>query len=384
VVVWNSTPRCNLRCLHCYYGAGEPAGEPGIGEGGTGKAAWVSPAASVPPAGDELTTGQAEAFIDSLADFRVPVLLVSGGEPLLRPDILGLIRRAAGRGMRVTLSTNGTLIDRETARALKEAGVSYVGVSLDGLEEAHDRFRGRPGAFRAALEGIRNCRAVGQRVGLRFTLTRHNVGDLEGIFDLLETEDIPRVCFYHLVHSGRGREMAANAGLTHEETRRAVDLIIERSWDFVRRRLAKEVLTVDNHADGVYLYLRLLETAPSLAARVLQLLRRNGGNRSGVAIAAVNHAGDVLPDQFSEGHRLGNVTERPFGEVWGGEEHPLLARLRDRKRHLKGRCRSCVWLDVCNGNFRARAEALTGDYWAADPACYLTDEEIQRTVEGGT
>lgn len=366
VVVWNSTALCNLRCVHCYYGAEYTASEaPTAAPGGA--------------SAKGLPTGQALAFVDSLAVFRVPVLLLSGGEPLLRPDLLDIIGRAVCHGLRVTLSTNGTLITRERAAALKKEGVSYVGVSLDGMEEVNDRFRGRPGAFKAALEGIRNCRAAGQRVGLRMTLSRYNFRELDRILDLVEHEDIPRVCFYHLVHAGRGRAQTG-ADLTHDQTRHALDLIIARTRDFVRRGLRKEILTVDNHADGVYLYRKLLADDPARAARVLERLRASGGNRSGMAIAAVSHLGDVFPDQFSGTHRLGNVTEKPFPEIWGGDEQPLLRDLRNRGPLLKGRCARCAWLDVCNGNLRARAEAATGDFWASDPACYLTDGEIGEGV----
>lgn len=379
VVVWNSTPRCNLRCVHCYYGA-EYDGEPGAGRG-AGDGRLASPDGVAGPDGaiapDGLTTEQALAFVDSLAAFRVPVLLVSGGEPLVRRDLFDIITRAVSHGLRVTLSTNGTLITPEKAAALKKAGVSYVGVSLDGLEEVNDRFRGRAGAFRRALEGIRNCRAAGQRVGLRFTLSRHNFGELDRILDLVETEDIPRVCFYHLVYSGRGRGLT-DADLTHAETRQAMDLIIERARGFARRGLRKEILTVDNHADAVYLYLKLLKEDPARAGRVLELARLSGGNRSGIAIAAVNHVGDVFPDQFTSTHRLGNVLEKPFPAIWGSEDVPLLRDLRNRKALLKGRCSACAWLDVCNGNLRVRAEAATGDFWASDPACYLTDDEVRK------
>ncbi len=385
VVVWNSTPRCNLRCVHCYYGARH---DPGTGTtfGGGAAAPRERPAAASsegpPPAlaPDGLTTGQALAFVDSLATFKVPVLLISGGEPLLRRDLFQVIDHAVGRGLRVTLSTNGTLITPGIAAAFKKVGVSYVGISLDGLGEVNDRFRGTRGAFRAALAGIRDCRGAGQRVGLRFTLCRHNFAELDQILDLVEKEDIPRVCFYHLVPSGRGRGLG-DAGLTPTETRQAVDLIIDRARDFARRGLRKEILTVDNHADGVYLYLRLMREGDTGRARtVLERLRLAGGNRSGVAIAAVNHAGDVTPDQFTASHVLGNILERPFPDIWSGEDQPLLRDLRDRKRRLKGRCAECVWLDACNGNLRVRAEAATGDFWGPDPACYLTDDEIRGVV----
>lgn len=353
VVVWNCTRACNLRCRHCYANSG----------------------ASAHP--DELTTEEAYSFIDDLADFAVPVILLSGGEPLLRPDILALAAYATQRKIRVAISTNGTLITPEVARRFKKAGVGYVGVSLDGMEENHDRLRGERGAFAAALRGIENCLARGQKVGVRFTINRHNYQDLDAIFDLIKEEKIPRVCFYHLVYSGRGSRMQEE-DLTREESREALELMMGRTRDLFRQGREVEVLTVDNHADGAYLYLKLSSSEPLRADKVRQLLTLNGGNRSGVAIGEVDWKGEVHPDQFTLNHPLGNVREKSFKEIWTGEENPFLAALRNRKPLLKGRCRGCGWLDMCNGNFRARAEAATGDFWEADPACYLTEAELQR------
>ncbi|TDA69345.1 MAG: putative heme d1 biosynthesis radical SAM protein NirJ1 [Clostridia bacterium] len=356
VVVWNCTRTCNLHCIHCY-----------------------SDSEAKKYAG-ELSTEEAKAFIDDLAAFKVPVILFSGGEPLTRPDLLDLAAYAGKKGIRSTISTNGTLITPQVARELKEIGVGYVGISLDGIGENNDRFRGRKGAFELALRGIHNCLEVGQRVGLRFTINRHNYAELGAILDLVEAEGIPRVCFYHLVYSGRGSAMVRE-DISHAETRAALDLIMERTLDFHRRGLEKEILTVDNHADGVYTYLKLSRENPARASQVLELLRANGGNRTGIAIAEVDWYGNVHPDQFTQNHTLGNVRERPFGEIWTDTTHPILAGLKDRKPLLKGRCRLCQWLDLCNGNFRARAEAVSGDFWESDPACYLTDAEIG--LEGG-
>lgn len=351
VVVWNCTRACNLHCLHCYANA-----------------------AAQKPTG-ELSTAEARRFIGHLAEFKVPVLLISGGEPLLRDDLPELVAYAVSRGIRVTISSNGTLLNQEKVTQLKEAGVGYIGVSLDGIGAVNDRFRGHPGAFAAALAGIRHCVAAGQRVGLRFTINKHNYQHLNDIFDLIEAENIPRVCFYHLVYAGRGSNMIAE-DISRDETRAAVDLIMARTADFHRRDISKEILTVDNHADGVYIYLKLQQTDPGRAAKALALLRQNGGNRTGMAIGAVDWHGNVHPDQFTPNHTFGNVRERKFGDIWTDTSVPVLAGLKNRKPRLKGRCAVCRWLDICNGNFRSRAEAVTGDFWSADPACYLTDAEI--------
>lgn len=351
VVVWNITRACNLRCRHCYSNS----------DGGA--------------APDEMSTSEAINFIDDLARFKVPVILFSGGEPLVRGDFFDLAGHAVKRGMRVTISTNGTLIDRDTASKIKELGVGYVGISLDGIGESNDRFRGRKGAFDSALEGIRNCRRAGQKMGLRFTINRHNYKELDDIFRLIDQEGIPRVCFYHLVYSGRGSQMV-DEDISHQETREALDLITSRTGDFFRRGRQIEVLTVDNHCDAIYIYLKLLAGKSPRSAEVYELLERNGGNRSGIAIGEVDWKGDVHPDQFTRNHTLGNVRERNFGDIWSDTTNPIMAGLKNRAGLIGGRCSRCRWFKLCNGNFRARAEAVYGDFWAQDPACYLTDDEI--------
>jgi len=351
VVVWNITRRCNLRCVHCYASAKDL------------------------DYGNELSTDEGKALISDLAAYGCPVILLSGGEPLARKDLAELARFAVGQGLRVVISTNGTLITKEKASEFRKIGLSYVGVSLDGMKEIHDRFRGREGAFDDALRGIRYCREEGIKVGLRFTMNRRNAGEIPRMFDLMEAEDIPRACFYHLVYAGRGSRLVEE-DLSHEETRKAVNLILDRTRDLFRRGLPKEILTVDNHADGPFIYLRLLKEDPERAGEVLELLRMNEGNNSGRGIGCVSWDGEIHPDQFWRNIRFGNVRERPFSAVWEDRSLELLAKLKDKKKHVKGRCAACRWLTVCGGNFRARAEAVTGDVWAPDPACYLTDEEI--------
>ena len=351
VVVWNVTRACNLKCAHCYAKASEQGHD------------------------KELTTGEALAMLDDLAGFGVPVVLFSGGEPLVRGDLVELARHAVQKGMRAVISTNGTLITKDKAGELKDVGLSYVGVSLDGLEEVNDRFRGKRGAFQAAMEGIKNCREAGLKVGLRFTLSRMNVQEVPRIFDLLEEAGIPRVCFYHLVYAGRGSELIAE-DLDHDQTRQVVDLIVDRTKDLHDRGIMTEVLTVDNHADGPYLYLRMVQEAHPRRGEVLELLRMNEGNNSGRGFGCISWDGSVHADQFWRRLSFGNVRERRFSEIWTDMSNPVLAKLKEKKRHVKGRCAACTWLDICGGNFRVRAEAVTGDMWAPDPACYLTDEEI--------
>ncbi|GBC59285.1 Fe-S oxidoreductase [Desulfonema ishimotonii] len=351
VVVWNITRRCNLKCVHCYAQARDIAFD------------------------NELTTEEGKALIDDLAQFGAPVLLLSGGEPMVRKDLPELAAYAVQKGMRAVISTNGTLITPEKARILKEIGLSYVGVSMDGMEEIHDKFRGVKGAFQAALEGIKNCQDVGIKVGLRFTINKFNMNEIPAIFDLLEARDIPRICFYHLVYAGRGSELVKD-DLSHEETRKVVDLITDRTKDLHDRGIEKEVLTVDNHADGPYIYMRMQKEDPERAREVLELLKMNEGNNSGRGFGCVSWDGEVYADQFWRHHSFGNVRKRPFSEIWTDLSEPLMAKLKDKKQHVTGRCAECQWLNICAGNFRVRAEAVYDDIWAPDPACYLTDAEI--------
>jgi len=352
VVVWNMTRRCNLKCIHCYSNSAD---------------------IEYP---DELTTEEGIKLIDDLAAFGSPVILFSGGEPLLRRDLLELARYATNKKMRAVISTNGTLITRAMAAELQKIGLSYVGVSLDGLEKTHDQFRGKKGAFAAAMEGIRHCRDAGIKVGIRFTVNKHNLTDVPAMFDLLREEKIERLCFYHLVYAGRGSRLREE-DLTHEQTRRLIDRIAAETRRMFEEGLSPEILTVDNHADGPYLYLKMKEENPRRAEEILELLKMNEGNSSGVGIGCVSWDGEVYPDQFWRNQSLGNVRKRPFSEIWTDETNEFLMKLKDKKKHVRGRCAGCVWLNVCAGNFRARAEAA-GDLWGDDPACYLTDEEIHK------
>jgi radical SAM protein with 4Fe4S-binding SPASM domain len=353
IVVWNITRACNLNCVHCYNDSGTAA------------------------ASNELTTVEALAVLDDLAKFGVPSVLFSGGEPLMRPDLMELIAYATQLGLRAVISTNGTLIGCQTAQEIREAGVTYVGISLDGIGKVNDRFRGMEGAFDKAVRGIRNCRDAGVRIGLRLTLTRRNAQDIERLFEFFEAEGIERVCFYHLVPSGRGERIAAE-DLTRTQTRRAVDTILRKAAEYKIAGRQTDILTVDNHVDGVYLYLKLLEQNPRRAENVWKLLTWNGGGMysSGVGIGCIDFNGKVHPDQFWTHYELGDVRKRPFSEIWTDPNEPLLCELRNRRDYIKGRCRLCKFFDACGGSLRVRADLHFNDPWAPDPACFLTDDEI--------
>ena len=353
IVVWNTTRTCNLHCVHCYTDSDNMKYS------------------------NELDTKEGMKLIDELSDFGIPSLLFSGGEPFMKKDLFLLLEYAAKKNVRPVISTNGTLIDRESAQRVKDAGVVYVGISLDGLEHVNDRFRGVEGAYLRTMKGFDNCRSVNQRVGLRLTLTKRNYEDLHGIFDFIEKENINRACFYHLVYSGRGT-MIAGDDLTHSESRSAMDIIIERTADYFRRGLDINVLTVDNHVDGVYLYRKMKESGMERADEVYSLLKWNGGaaNSSGVGIGNIDFNGNVHPDQFWQDYTFGNVRKRYFGDIWMDESDPVMKGLKHKSEYIKGRCRFCKYKEICNGSMRVRGYRVYNDPWAPDPACYLTDEEI--------
>ncbi len=362
VVVWNCTQTCNLKCVHCYAGSENKKYE------------------------GEMSTEDAKKMIDDLAAFGAPVLLFSGGEPTVRPDLLELMHYAKSKGMRVVISTNGTLITAQRAKEFAEIGLSYVGVSLDGGRETHDKFRGIEGSFDKSIEGIRNSKAAGIKVGLRMTVNKRNYQDIDEIFEIMDREDINRACFYHLVYTGRGSELM-NEDLDHEQTRDVVRHLMDLTKARFDAGKKPEILTVDNHADAPFIYMELLKEDPKRAAEVMQLLEWNQGNSSGNGIACVSWDGEVYPDQFWRHFSLGNVKDRPFSEIWTDvsrttPQSELMFRLKDKRPFVKGRCAECRWLNICGGNFRVRSEAATGDLWGPDPACYLTDEEIAGEAVG--
>ena len=351
VVIWNLIRRCNLTCKHCYS---------------------ISADTNFP---GELTTEQVYAVMDDLKAFRVPVLILSGGEPLLRPDIYDIAKRAKAQGFYVGLSSNGTLIDERNIDRIAECDFNYVGVSLDGIRETHDKFRRMDGAFEASLKGIRLCRDLGLKIGVRFTMTQDNAHDLPGLLKLVEVEGIDRFYFSHLNYAGRGNKNRKDDA-QHQLTRRAMDLLFDTCWDYNQRGLEKEFTTGNNDADGVYLLFWLQKRFPEKLEHIRKKLAQWGGNSSGVNVANIDNLGNVHPDTMWWHHTIGNVRERPFGTIWADTGDPLMAGLKARPRTVGGRCASCAHFAICGGNTRVRAQQTTGDPWAEDPGCYLSDEEI--------
>ena len=350
LVVWNMTRRCNLRCMHCYIQSEDK------------------------DYSGELSTEEAREFIDDLAKMGAPVLLFSGGEPLIRKDFYELAKYAKASGIRPVVSTNGTLITKEAAIKMKEAGIEYVGISLDGGPDTHNKFRGMPNAFEKSIEGIKNAMDVGLRAGVRFTLNQLNYDDLDEVIDVVVKEGIPRFCMYHLVYAGRGKEIAEQ-DVTKEQSRKVIEKLMKRSIELHDAGVDVEILTTDNHADGAYIYNYVKENEPERAEEVMELLKMHGGCSAGHKFSNVDNLGNVHACQFWGHMTLGNIRETPFSQIWNDPDNEFLAKMREKPKHLKGKCGRCKHNSICAG-CRIRAETIHGDIWEEDPQCYLTEKEI--------
>ncbi len=351
VVIWNLIRRCNLTCKHCY-----------------------SISADTDFKG-ELSTPEIFEVMDDLKAFGVPVLILSGGEPLLHPDIFEISHRAKAMGFYVGLSSNGTLIDQNNIAAIAAVGYDYVGISLDGLRETHDAFRRRQGAFDQSLQAIRLCQDQGIKVGMRFTLTQDNVREFSQMLQLMDDENIDKFYLSHLNYAGRGNKNRGD-DVVHQMTRQVMDYLFDTALDWLEAGKAREFVTGNNDADGVYLLFWARYRFPQLVEHLQAKLTQWGGNASGVNVANIDNLGYVHPDTFWWHYSLGDVRQRPFSEIWEDTSDSLMAGLKQKPRPLKGRCGQCEYLAICGGNTRVRAHQLTGDFWAEDPGCYLTDDEI--------
>ncbi len=351
VVIWNLIRRCNLTCKHCYALSAdhEYAGE--------------------------LSWNEVVTVMDDLKAFRVPVLILSGGEPLMRPDIFDIAHRARAMGFYTGLSTNGTLIDAPMADRIAATGFDYVGISLDGLRETHDRFRRLEGAFDRSLAAVRLLRARGVKVGLRYTMTALNAHDFAPLLGLMRTEQVDKFYFSHLNYAGRGN-IHRGQDAQHLATREALDLLFARAWDAACQCLDEEYVTGNNDADGPYLLQWVQARFPRWADALRERLVAWGGNSSGVNVANIDNLGHVHPDTMWWHHTIGDVRQRPFSQIWSDTSEPLMAGLKAFPRPVQGRCATCQHFALCGGNTRTRAQQLTGNPWAEDPGCYLTDEEI--------
>lgn len=352
VVIWNMTRRCNLKCRHCYT---------------------VSADVHFP---GELSHDQAMATVTDMKEFGIYALILSGGEPLDRFDFFEIARAARPFTRMLALSTNGTKIHGKTADQIAEIGFDYVGISIDGIGKTNDWFRGVEGAFDDAVRGVRSCKERGIKVGLRFTLTKDNAKHLPDLLHLCEEEGVDKFYLSHLVYAGRGDKNRGEDAM-HSHTRRALDLVIDHAWaGATGAGYPLDIVTGNNDADAVYMMNWARQRFDQDRLENLQdHLEAWGGNSSGLGVANIDHQGKVHPDTYWSDYTVGSVKDTPFSTLWTGDD-PMLAQLRTRPRPLKGRCGTCAHQSICGGNTRIRALQLTGDPWAEDPACYLTNAEI--------
>lgn len=351
VVIWNLIRRCNLACKHCYS---------------------ISADYDFP---DELGTDDIFRTMDDLKEFHVPVLILSGGEPLLHPDIFEISKRAKDMGFYVGLSTNGTLINKEMINDIKAMNYDYVGISIDGIGDVHDKFRRKQGAYDASINAIRLCRDNDIKIGIRYTITQDNSTALPDLLKLMHDEEIDKFYLSHLNYAGRGNRNRKDDA-TFQMTRNALDLIFEACWQDIEKGIKTDYVTGNNDADGVYLLHWVEKNHPEMAEHIKAKLQQWGGNSSGVNVANIDNLGEVHPDTYWWHYSLGNVKDRPFSEIWMDTSDPMMKELKKSPRTISGRCHSCSFFNICGGNTRIRAMQVTGDPWAEDPGCYLTDEEI--------
>jgi len=347
IAIWNFTNRCNLACHHCYSYA-DPNQE------------------------DFLTTDFILDAIDALKRGGIRFVIFSGGEPLIRRDIFDIAQAMREQGIITYLSTNGLYINEKNVDRIIDT-FNYIGISIDGIEAVHDRFRGMEGAYRKSLDAIALIQKHGGNAGIRFTITDETKENLYDIFDLAERIGVDKIYISHLVYSGRGLENL-KIDISKEERRKFVEFIIDKAFQYHEEGRDIDVVTGNMEMDAILFLEKFSEKYPQLRDEMLRRLRNWGGNSAGRKLVNIDWMGNVKPDPFFP-VTIGNMTERPFDEIWLDKENELLTKLREHPRKLSGKCADCGVIDICNGGSRSRAWAIHGDLWAEDPSCYLSERE---------
>jgi heme b synthase len=364
LLFWETTKACNLQCLHC-----RAVPQKGLGP-------------------SDLSTAEAKAMMDAIAEIARPVFILSGGEPLYRPDIFELARYGKSLGFRMALATNGTLVGDELADEIKDAGISRVSISLDGAwPSTHDRFRGVPGAWWDAVRGIRMLRRRGVSVQINSTIARHNVRELDDMLDLALQLECDALHIFMLVPVGCGLELAESAMLPATEYERVLHWFYDKSKEVsidlkatcaphyfrVRaQRIVEERARGNRSTPFVAHGTRLHAAADPGSGQPLSSMTR--GCLAGTAVCFVSERGDVFPCGYLP-VTAGNVRQQRFADIWSGAE--VFQRLRDPEG-LEGKCGACRFHAICAG-CRARAYAATGSYLAEEPYCVHQPGDIPRT-----
>lgn len=338
LVFWEITARCNLHCQHC---RAEASAEPEPGELNT----------------DELV--QTARQVRSVDD---PIVILTGGEPLVRPDFFDVAKGCTRLFSRVALATNGTLIDGAQARRIVSLGIRRASISLDGAEaRSHDAFRGVPGAFDAALRGFDALRAAGADVQVNVTLTQRNEPEIDALLALALERG---ACAFHvfvLVPVGCGTQIDAEERLSAERTERVLERLFEHSVR-LRERLSIKATCAPQYARIMRQMARRKGIALPTGPHAMNTA--TGGCLAGISVCFISRKGDVRPCGYMP-MTAGNVRETPFPILWDDAE--LFSSLRDVSR-LSGKCGVCTYRKVCRG-CRARSLALTGNLFAEDQSC---------------
>jgi len=344
IVIWNFTNRCNLNCLHCYSKASLDAK-------------------------DTLSTKLIMETLPKLKDAGVKFIIFSGGEPLTRGDIFDIANRAKELGIITYLSTNGLYVKKSNALKILQT-FNYVGISIDGSQETHDYFRGLKGSFAESMKAVDLLNSYNlQKVGIRFTITKDTYKDLEFIFDLAQTHNIPKIYISHLVYSGRGLDNL-KMDITKAQRVKAVNFIIDKAFEYFEEKKDIEIVTGNMEMDAILFLERFSKKYPHLQEELKNRLVKWGGNSAGKNLLNINSEGDIKPDPFFS-EVVGNILRDDFVDVWRDNPNELLQKLRTSPREINGKCKDCQFLNICNGGSRSRALAIYNDLWGEDPSCYL-------------
>ena len=349
IAIWNFTNRCNLQCHHCYSYASADSK-------------------------DFLSTKFILSSIDELKKANIKFVIFSGGEPLLREDIFDIADKMRKEGIITYLSTNGLFINEKNVDKIIQK-FNYIGISIDGMEEVHDYFRGKKGSYKKSIEAIKLIQSYGGNAGIRFTITNETKDSFYDIFKLSEDIGVNKIYISHLVYSGRGFDNL-KIDISKEQRREFVDFIINKAFEYYEQKRDIDIVTGNMEMDAILFLDRFSKKYPNLKEEMVKRLKNWGGNSAGRRLLNINWLGEVKPDPFFP-FTIGNMTQTPLSQIWLDRENQLLQRLREYPRKLDGRCQKCEVIDICNGGSRSRAYAISGNLWDEDPSCYLSDEEIK-------
>ncbi|MDA8053374.1 MAG: radical SAM protein [Deltaproteobacteria bacterium] len=338
LVFWELTARCNLKCIHCRAEAQTERQE------------------------DELSTEKCFAVIDELCGFSSPILILTGGEPLYRDDIFDIAGYAAGKGLRVALATNGTLVNEKVAKQIKESGIKRVSISLDGANpQTHDTFRMIQGSFESAFNGIKNLQKEGIEVQINTTIARHNEDEVKDILDLALNNNIKALHIFMLVPVGCGIQIADSQMLDKQKYEDILSWFYDKTME-LRGRIELKA-TCAPHFFRI-MHKRAKDEGITISPQTHGMAAVTKGCLAGSGVMFISRKGVVQPCGYLP-VQAGNITKESVSEIWNGSE--VFLNLRDTGL-LKGKCGICEYKKVCEG-CRARAYYEKGDYMEEEPYC---------------